>query len=389
MTDSHRPAAPADTATPENPGTQRDDALRAPPIILNPGTEYHGPARLWQGIPGLERAANGRLWATWYTGGDNEGPFNHVVLVTSENDGKSWSKPVLAIDPPGRVRAYDPVLWIDPVGTLWLFWAQSYEGYDGRAGVWAITTRTPDSPSPTWSAPRRIADGIMMNKPTVTRAGRWLFPIAVWVNSGPGGSGPAKDGLIRRPAVYVSDDHGKTITRLGDTDLDKRTYDEHMIVERNDGSLWMLLRTLYGIGESFSRDGGVTWSYGQPSSIPAPCSRFFIRRLASGRLLLVNHVRFANTNPADRWDNARKNLAAMLSDDDGKTWPYELMLDMRFRVSYPDGVQDSDGVIRVIYDRGRVREKEILMARFTEADILAGKLVTPGSRIGMIIDNAT
>ena len=375
--------------SPTSPGTHRDDALLPAPITLNPGTQYHGPARLWQGIPGVERASTGRLWATWYTGGDNEGPFNHVVLVTSDNDDQPWSQPVLVIDPPGKVRAYDPVLWLDPTGTLWLFWAQSFEGYDGRAGVWAITTSTPHLPNPQWSPPRRIADGIMMNKPTVTRDGKWLFPIAVWSNKGPGGSGPESDNAVRRPAVYLSTDHGKTITRLGDTDLENRTYDEHMTVERTDGSLWMLLRTLYGIGESFSTDGGKTWSHGRPAHLTGPSTRFFIRRLASGRLLMVNHVRFANPDKSHPWDNARKNLAALLSDDDGKTWPHELMLDQRFRVSYPDGIQSPDGVIRIIYDRGRLLEKEILLARFTEADILAGKLVTPSSRLGIVINNAT
>lgn len=376
------------THTAGNPGTQRDDALLAPPIIFNPGAQYHGPARRWQGIPGIEREAAGRLWATWYTGGDNEGPYNHVVLVTSDDDGESWSKPVLVIDPPGEVRAYDPVLWIDPTGTLWLFWAQSFQGYDGRAGVWAITTATPHLPNPAWSAPRRIADGIMMNKPTATRAGRWLFPIAIWSNKGPGGSGPEADGTIRKPAVYVSDDHGQNITRLGDTDLEKRTYDEHMIIEKNDGTLWMLLRTLYGIGESFSSDGGATWTFGKPSDIAGPCTRFFIRRLASGRLLLVNHVRF-DPDHTLAFGKRRNNLAALLSDDDGKTWPHELMLDMRYTVSYPDGTEARDGTIRIIYDRGRLAEKEILMARFTEADILAGKLVTPGSKLGVVIDHAT
>ncbi len=33
-----------------------------------------------------------------------------------------------------------------------------------------------------------------------------------------------------------------------------------MVVERKDGSLWMLLRTSYGIGQSVSADGGATWS---------------------------------------------------------------------------------------------------------------------------------
>ena len=59
--------------------------------------------------------------------------------------------------------------------------------------------------------------------------------------------------------------------------------------ERRDGSLWMLVRTLYGIGESTSTDGGRTWSEVAPSDIGHVTSRFFIRRLDSGNLVLVKH----------------------------------------------------------------------------------------------------
>src|SRR5262245_22008859 len=92
---------------------------------FSPGPEYADNTRMFQGIPGLERAANGRLWALWYAGGRGEGAENYVMLVTSADDGKTWSGPRMVIDPPGDVRAYDPTLWHDPQGRLWVFWAQS------------------------------------------------------------------------------------------------------------------------------------------------------------------------------------------------------------------------------------------------------------------------
>ncbi len=45
----------------------------------------------------------------------------------------------------------------------------------------------------------------------------------------------------------------------------------------------------------------------------------------------------------------------------------------RENISYPDGVEADDGTIYVIYDRERQGAGDILMARFTERDILAGK----------------
>jgi hypothetical protein len=34
-------------------------------VLTNPGAEYADTLRSWQGIPGIERASNGRLWVTW------------------------------------------------------------------------------------------------------------------------------------------------------------------------------------------------------------------------------------------------------------------------------------------------------------------------------------
>lgn len=61
------------------------------------------------------------------------------------------------------------------------------------------------------------------------------------------------------------------------------------------------------------------------------------------------------------------------------------MLDQRHGISYPDGVQAPDGTLYISYDRNRSTDGEILMAKFNEADILAGKLVSPKSQLRMLI----
>ncbi len=154
-----------------------NDSLTPATPNPSPGPEYADSARMFQGIPGLERAANGRLWAPLSTGGRGEGPDNYVVLVTSADDGKTWSGPRVVIDPPGDVRAYDSTLWHDPQGRLWVFWAQSSNWWDGRSGVWAMTTEKSGDELPRWSEPRRLCNGIMINKPTVLKSGDWLFPV--------------------------------------------------------------------------------------------------------------------------------------------------------------------------------------------------------------------
>lgn len=361
-----------------------DPALQPPPVVTAPGPEYGDEVRIFQGIPGLERAPGGRLWATWYGGGPTEGPWNYVMLATSGDDGETWSGLKLVIDPPGEVRAFDPCLWLDPLGRLWLFWAQAYQGWDGRAGVWAIVADKPDAPDPAWSEPRRLCNGVMMNKPVVLATGEWLLPAAVWAI--PPNAGEARYNHDLGPEsgsnVVCSTDEGRTWELRGGSDVPERACDEHHVLERRDGSLWMLVRTRYGIGESVSEDAGRTWSEGRASSIShVPAARFFIRRLASGKLLLVKH------NPPD--GKTRSHLTAYLSDDDGGTWSGGLLLDERRGVSYPDGLQAPDGTVYLIYDFSRTGHKQILMATFTEEDVATGQVASAEGRLRLLVNQAT
>lgn len=360
-------------------GIAEDLSLQAPSLNTGPGVEYSTGRRQWQGIPGIERTPNGRLLATWYSGGDTEGPENYVLLVTSEDDGRSWSDPLLIIDPPTPVRAFDPVLWHAPDGVLWLFWSQSYGLFDGRGGVWAIQCSDSSAATLTWTEPRRIFDGVMMNKPTVMRDGKWVAPGAIWSHPHAGFVERADMRELRYSNVYASPNDGESWKLLGQADVPNRQFDEHMIVERRDESLWMLVRTNSGIGEAVSRDGGKNWIPSRGNVLEGPCSRFFIRRLCSGRLLLINHYRF----------QGRNNLTATLSDDDGKTWYGHLVLDERQDVSYPDGIETSEGVSYVIYDRERTRAREILLASFTEADVEAGKPVSKVCRLKQLVNRVT
>jgi len=75
----------------------------------------------------------------------------------------------------------------------------------------------------------------------------------------------------------------------------------------------------------------------------------------------------------------------LASSDQGQTWTDGLVLDERKGVSYPDGFQAPDGTIYSSYDRNRATDGEILLARFTEADVAAQKLVGPKSKLQMLI----
>lgn len=347
-----------------------DGSRQAPAVILKPGPQYADKVRMFQGIPGIERSAGGRLWATWYGGGVSEDHHNYVMLVTSGDDGATWSGLKMVIDPDGDgpCRAFDPCLWHDPTGRLWLFWSQRHRGVH----LWAMVAKDSDRENPSWSSPRLICEGIMMCKPTVLSSGRWLLPVALWGKEG-------------SSTVVCSEDQGATWQTIGRANVPERkdrNCDEPMIVQRADGSLWMLVRTGYGIGQSVSKDGGRTWSDVAPSKIGHATARFFVRRLKSGKLLLVKH------GPIDQRTD-RSRLTAYLSDDDGRSWHGGLMIDERKGVSYPDGVQSPQGTIYLIYDFSRTGAKQILMAAFTEEDVAKGRCVSDKARMRIEINRAT
>ena len=345
------------------------------------------PKRTWQGIPGLERTAKGRVFVSWFTGGTKEPePENTVVLSHSDDEGKTFSEPqAMALPLSDGTRCYDPGVWIDPKGRLWYLFARSVKD-STRHGVYTRICDDPDATPPVWGAEFRVGFdcpfSFRMNKPIVLSTGEWimpvthaLVPVAAWAGFDP----------KQVQGVGISTDEGKTWTLHGAVRTPGASL-ENMIVELRDGRLWMLIRTDKVLWESHSADRGRTWTEGKPTTIDTPHSRFFIRRLASGNLLLVNHYKFTG----------RSHLTAQLSTDDGATWNEGLTLDERGGanfpngvpggVSYPDGAQDKDGLIWITYDRNRNGLGEILLAKFKEEDAAAGKNVSGAVSLKQVVN---
>ena len=346
--------------------------------------KYEQRKRVWQGIPGIEVTKKGRIFSIFYSGGVREEIGNFCVLTISE-DGEHFSEPV-AVAYLENHRCYDPCLWIDPLDRLWMIWSIMPDN-----AVYGVICDDPDAEKLSWGEPFMIGHDVMLNKPTVLSTGEWLFPIAVWKKEIKGEiveyDFDADDCSREAGAfVYRTIDNGKTFEIIGGADVENRSYDEHMILELQDGRIASYVRTKYGIGVAYSFDFGRTWTKGEDSNLGGPCSRFAIRRLKSGRILLINHVDF----------DGRNNMMALLSDDECTSWKYSLMLDERNDVSYPDFVEAEDGYIYITYDRERgcfknsfdevyACAREILYAKITEKDIMAGELVNPNSKLKCII----
>ncbi|MDD2600435.1 MAG: sialidase family protein [Kiritimatiellae bacterium] len=102
---------------------------------------------------------------------------------------------------------------------------------------------------------------------------------------------------------------------------------EPTVVELKDGRIWMLIRTAQDNHyQSFSEDGGESWSKAEPSRFYGTITMPTINRLQDGRLLFL----WNNTtplpevnNPDGVWEDVFTNrdaLHAAISEDDGQTW---------------------------------------------------------------------
>ena len=247
--------------------------------------------RLWQGIPGIERTKGGKSFICFYSGKSGETFGNYALVMRSDNGADFGNEPIAVAYAEDSERCFDPVLWIDPTDRLWFIWNRQPQNQ-----VWGAICDDPDAETLVWGEEFLIGKGVMMNKPTVLSSGEWLFPISLWLSRFMTAYREPNDGTPELAYAVQTADGGKTFTVLGGADVNDRCFDEHMIYEKEDGTLAMYVRTFYGIGVAYSADRGKTWSEGEDSGLGGPCSRFHIRRLRSGRTLLINHYNYDGRN---------------------------------------------------------------------------------------------
>ena len=362
-----------------------EEGVTERPIADGTTETYAESDRKWQGLPTIAVTPGGRMWCAWQTGDSvegSDGPNNYDVMYYSDDNGKTWSDEYMIWDvPDDSVRLADPRLFYDQFGKLWLVLIRG-----GLKGAYAVEMKNPDCEDPA----RNLETGEPISwmkappahRPTILSNGYWITPVEVDTD--------AQQTYICRP----DNDAGKypwttTTSQPAVTAYpDNKTFGEAQIVELSDGSLMMLSRLPRDCGGgmeiSYSYDYGTSWTpYKADNGVPyiSPSSKFHIQRLESGAILMITHATTAD----------REQLAAYLSYDDGKTYPYMLMLDdtdirgswRDFGVSYPEAAaqQGENDEIYIVYDAGRYGLKEIRMCVVTEEDIKAGKPVTQYCRM--------
>jgi predicted neuraminidase len=280
------------------------------------------------------------LVAAWF-GGKHE--RNPDVGIWISRRGKSGWSPVFevanGVQPNGqRYPCWNPVLFQPRRGPLLLF----YKVGPSPSEWWGMMT-TSRADGANWSTPRRLPEGIqgpIKNKPVALEDGSLLCPSST-------------EDAGWRVHMERTKDLGQTWTRT--EPLNDRTQfgaiQPTILVYRN-GGIQILCRSRQNrITESWSSDGGATWSPMKATVLPNPSAGIDAVMLRDGRALLVyNHD-----------EKGRNKLNVALSPD-GKMWKAALKLeDQPGEYSYPAVIQTGDGMVHVTYTWRRQRIKHVVI----------------------------
>jgi predicted neuraminidase len=294
------------------------------------------------------------LLAAWFGGTDEGEP--DVGIWISRHDGANWSPPVEVANgveaPDRRFPCWNPVLYRDPQGSLVLF----YKVGPNPSRWWGLLKRSADE-GRTWSAAERLPDGILgpiKNKPVLLKGGNLLC-----------GSSTEHDGW--RVHLESTRDLGKTWEKTEPlNDGRELGLIQPTIFTHAGGKLQILCRSRQKqIVESWSEDGGRTWTPPQKSALVNPNSGIDGVTLQDGRALLVyNHT-----------PQGRSPLNVAVSAD-GKSWRAALVLeDTPGEFSYPAVVQAADQRVHITYtwNRKKIRHVVVDPARLALREMPDGK----------------
>jgi len=294
------------------------------------------------------------ILAAWF-GGKHEKNKDVGIWISHLVDGK-WEKAVEVVngvqDSFTRYPCWNPVLFQAKEGPLMLFYKV---GPSPRE--WWGELMTSEDGGRTWSPSRRLGSsrlgylmGPVKNKPIQLEDGSILCPSSTEIID--------KGQLLWRVHFEITRDLGESWELIGPIN-DGVEFDaiQPSILTYEDGRMQVLCRTMQDvISESWSEDGGLSWSQMAATSLPNPSAGTDALTLDDGRQLLVyNHSGRGKKAPG------RRILNVALSSD-GINWNPVLTLEnQKGEYSYPAVIQTSDGLVHITYTYLRESVKHVVI----------------------------
>ncbi|MEX2513060.1 MAG: sialidase family protein [Cyclobacteriaceae bacterium] len=273
------------------------------------------------------------------------------IRVSHLKDGK-WSRPEEVANGVEndtlRYPCWNPVLFQPKEGPLMLF----YKVGPNPREWWGMLVTSEDN-GETWTSPVKLGEdpkighllGPIKNKPLQLKDGTIINPSSVEII----------EGEDTRWMVHfeISKDNGKSWQVIGPIN-DGEEFDaiQPSILSHPNGDLQVLCRTRQDlIAESWSTDNGLTWSAMKATALPNPNSGTDAVTLADGRHLLVyNHSTKEGEEPKGR------NILNLAISEDGKKWTPVMTLENEPNeagYSYPAIIQGADGMVHISYTYNR------------------------------------
>ena len=312
-------------------------------IIAGPTAAYSHPRYV-----SLARLTNHDLLAV-FAGMVDASPDQAAIWSSfSADNGKTWSKPVIAVDTPDTMDA-DPSIVVAKDRVLVVATTRK-----AKELIWTkFPVATSRDHGRTWTPGGEInhfhnySSG-KLQAATRLRSGRLLQPFCwdqILEKKGATIKEQAEHNMISVSSVLYSDDDGHTWKRGGDLDITGvpggggiNGLDEICIAELSDGSIYALCRTgVDRLYEARSTDQGMTWSKPKPSALVAknaPASMIVLDQPKGTVVVIWNETA----------KNDRKPMSVAYSTDDCRTWSKSRIVFTDYS-PYPSIVQAVDGNI--------------------------------------------
>lgn len=308
----------------------------------------------------IVEASPGKLVAAWFGGTKERNP--DVCIYVAHHGGGRWQPGVkvadgVQADGSPRMPTWNPVLFAPKGAPLQLFYKVGPTPRD-----WWGLSMTSEDGGKTWSSPTRLPDGLLgpiKNKPLQLKDGSWLSPSSTEGNKSADGNRDAEGWLVH---FERSVDSGRTWTKIGPIRKGPG-FDaiQPSLLTHADGRMQVLCRTKQGVvAQSWSKDGGNTWTALTATTLPNPNSGTDAVTLADGRQLLVyNH----SAHRIEEAKGDRFPLDVAISSD-GLTWRHVVTLEDEPCTSgyaYPAVIQAADGRVHITYtvDRKAIKHVEL------------------------------